>query len=45
LKEADASGIRLEAREQEDRQHVWQYLVAAMLLTLVAEGVVASRTT
>ena len=34
----------VESREQEDRQHLWQFLLPAMVLTLAAEGFVASRT-
>jgi hypothetical protein len=33
----------LQAREQEERQHIWQYVLAAMLLALVAEAAVAAR--
>jgi hypothetical protein len=44
LKDSPASEQRIEARQQEDRQHVWQFLLVAMVLMLAAEGVVASRT-
>ncbi len=44
LKEAGASDARVEARQQEDRQHLWQYALALMLLLLAVEGAVASRT-
>jgi hypothetical protein len=44
LQETSAPAVRRESREQEDRQHLWQYALALMALTLVAEGVVASRT-
>jgi len=44
LKDAGASEARVEVREQEDRQHLWQFLMAAMVLILMSEGVVASRT-
>jgi len=44
LKEAAPSEARIEAREQEDRQHMWQFLILAMVLMLVVEGMVASRT-
>jgi Aerotolerance regulator N-terminal/von Willebrand factor type A domain len=44
LKDAGASDTRVEAREQEDSQHLWQYALAAMALLLATEGVVASRT-
>ena len=35
---------RGEAREQEDRQHLWRYALAAMAVLLAAEGVLAART-
>jgi hypothetical protein len=35
---------RVEARQQEDRQHLWQYALALMVVTLALEGFVASRT-
>jgi hypothetical protein len=38
------SETRIEARQQEDRQHLWQYALALMVLLLAAEGIVASRT-
>jgi len=44
LKEDAASDARIEARQQEDRQHLWQYALALVLMMLAAEGVVASRT-
>jgi Aerotolerance regulator N-terminal/von Willebrand factor type A domain len=44
LKDAAPSEARIEAREQEDRQHMWQFLILAMVLMLVVEGMVASRT-
>jgi len=34
----------VEVSEQESRQHLWQYLMAAALLALLAESVVAART-
>ena len=34
---------RVHANEQEDRQHLWQYVLAAMLIALAVEGVVAAR--
>jgi hypothetical protein len=45
LKEAGASQARLEAREQEDDQHLWQYALAMMAIVLAVEGVIAARTT
>jgi hypothetical protein len=44
LKEDAASDARIEARQQEDRQHLWQYALVLVLLMLAAEGAVASRT-
>jgi hypothetical protein len=44
LKPTGTSQVRVEARQQEDRQHLWQYVLAFMVLTLAIEGVVASRT-
>ena len=44
LKDAGASEARVEARQQEDRQHLWQYAMAFMALLLVAEGLLAART-
>jgi len=44
LKEAGATRARVEARQQEERQHLWEYALVVMLLGLAAEGVVASRT-
>jgi len=44
LKEAAGPEARVEARQQEDRQHLWQYAVAFMIVLLAAEGVLASRT-
>jgi len=41
----DASNeARGEARQQEDRQHLWQYAIALMAIGLVAEGLLAART-
>ncbi|MBI3492068.1 MAG: VWA domain-containing protein [Acidobacteria bacterium] len=44
LKPEGVSAARGESRQQEDRQHLWQYVLAAMALTLAVEGIVASRT-
>jgi hypothetical protein len=33
-----------EARQQEDRQHVWQYLLGLMVAMLALESVVSART-
>ncbi|HEY6895322.1 MAG TPA: VWA domain-containing protein, partial [Rhodanobacteraceae bacterium] len=44
MKDAAESEARVEAQQQEDRQHLWQYALGAMALLLAAEGVLASRT-
>jgi hypothetical protein len=44
LQDAEVPQAVVQAREQEDSQHLWQFLIAAMVLVLVGEGVVASRT-
>jgi hypothetical protein len=44
MKESGASSVRVEARQQEDRQHLWQYALALMAVLLVAEGLLAART-
>jgi Aerotolerance regulator N-terminal/von Willebrand factor type A domain len=44
LKDAGQSDARVEARQQEDRQHLWQYALAVMALLLVGEGWLAART-
>ena len=44
LKDVNVSESRVEARQQEDRQHLWQYALALMALLLAAEGLVAART-
>ena len=44
LKDVKVSEARVEARQQEDRQHLWQYALALMAILLVAEGVLAART-
>ncbi|HEV3140945.1 MAG TPA: BatA domain-containing protein [Vicinamibacterales bacterium] len=44
LKDIGATEAKTEAREQEDRQHLWRYALALMVLLLAVEGVVASRT-
>jgi Aerotolerance regulator N-terminal/von Willebrand factor type A domain len=44
LKDVGASEARIDATQREDRQHLWQYMLAFMLVTLAVEGVVASRT-
>ena len=44
LKATGGLETRGEAREQEDRQHLWRYALAAMAVLLAAEGVLAART-
>ena len=44
LKDAGGVEARVEARQQEDRQHLWQYALALMAVLLAAEGVLAART-
>jgi hypothetical protein len=44
LKGAASAVARVEARQQEDDQHLWQYALALMIVTLVVEGIVAART-
>jgi hypothetical protein len=44
LKAAGGVEARVEARQQEDRQHLWQYALAIMAVLLAAEGLLAART-
>lgn len=44
LKPAAAPALRMEARQQEDRQHLWQYVIALLIVLLAIEGIVAGRT-
>jgi hypothetical protein len=44
LKDVGLSDARVEARQQEDRQHLWQYALALMAALLVVEGLLAART-
>jgi hypothetical protein len=44
LKEEGGSEARAEARQQEDRQHLWLYALVVMLVLLAAEGLLAART-
>ena len=41
--DVSASGKPLQAREREEAQHIWQYLLALMLAMLVAESLIARR--
>jgi len=44
MKDAGLSPARVEARQQEDEQHLWQYLLAIMTIALALEGVIAAKT-
>ncbi|HKB09932.1 MAG TPA: BatA domain-containing protein [Vicinamibacterales bacterium] len=44
LKDLGNAEARVEARQQEDRQHLWQYAMALMVILLAAEGALAART-
>ena len=44
LREATESGSSVAARRQEDRQHLWQYVLVMTVVVLGLEGFVASRT-
>src|SRR5262249_5301734 len=44
MKDVGASQARVEATEQEERQHLWRYAFLLMLAVLVAESAVAART-
>jgi hypothetical protein len=44
LKAEGGVEARVEARQQEDRQHLWQYALALMAVLLAAEGLLAART-
>ncbi len=37
------SGVRLQAQETEERQHIWQYVLAVMLVLMAVESWVAAR--
>lgn len=37
------AGVRLQARETEERQHIWQYVLAAMLVMMAVESWVAAK--
>jgi hypothetical protein len=43
LSAGPVAGASLQAREQEERQHIWQYVLAAMLILLLTESYVARR--
>jgi hypothetical protein len=44
LRDTSANAGRVEARQLEDDQHLWQYALALMVLLLAVEGVLAART-
>ena len=44
LKDAGNLAARVEATQQEDRQHVWQYVLLLMTAMLAVESFVATRT-
>ena len=44
LKTEGGVEARVEARQQEDRQHLWQYALALMAVLLAVEGLLAART-
>ena len=44
MKPSATAEVRVESRQQEDRQHLWQYALALMVVTLMIEGGVAART-
>ena len=44
LKDVGASEARFEVSQQEERQHLWEYVLLMMIALLAVEGVVASRT-
>lgn len=43
VSDAPVQGLSLQAREEEERQHVWQYVLAAMMVILAAESYVAAK--
>ena len=44
MKDAGPAVAQGEARQQEDRQHLWQYAIALMAVALTIEGWLAART-
>jgi hypothetical protein len=44
LEVAGPGPLRLEARQQEERQNLWRYVILLMLAALVAESLMAART-
>jgi hypothetical protein len=45
LKDVSGSAKRVEAAQQEERQHIWQYVLALMIAALAMESIVAARIT
>lgn len=43
LSDGPAQGQPLRAREEEERQHIWQYVLAAMIAMLAVESYVAAK--
>jgi hypothetical protein len=43
LKDAGAAERRASVTEQESTQHLWQFLLASMIVTLAVEGIAAAR--
>jgi hypothetical protein len=44
LKDDSVQAARIDATEQESRQHLWELLLVTMMLALFAEGIIAART-
>ncbi len=44
LKDVASPDVRVDLSGQERRQHLWQYLIATMIVALAIEGIVAGRT-
>lgn len=44
MKDIGATEAKTEAREQEDRQHLWRYALAFMIVLMGVEGFIAART-
>jgi Na+/melibiose symporter-like transporter len=43
LKDVSRSAPHLEARQQEEHQHVWQYVLVVMIAIMIIETFVAAR--
>jgi hypothetical protein len=44
LQDGAATEQRVEARQREESQHLWQYVLALMIAMLIVESAVATRT-